>query len=90
MPNTARFLQPAIQYSDEPWIVWCYEEPLTMLTTTLHTDRRSVYSEQEDEILHNSPFTLKHPLIQSNRYHAVLSKLDQKTRKAGAFSAWHN
>lgn len=71
----------------EPWIMWSKKEPLSSLQTQSQTDGRSVidttYIEPDENIPHIQ-------VPQANRYHAVLSKLNQAARNTGKFSSWNS
>ena len=79
-----------IDFNEPPWTLWCYKTPLSLLTSPLHTDRRS---DSDDIPLETPAFSgeqLQRYLPQTNRYHAVWAQLEHKTRKAGAFSSWQS
>lgn len=68
-----------------PWILWTQKEPLSLLQAQIQTDGR-----YENISSYIQP-TVSLPQIQfpkPNRYHAVLSKIDQATRHTGTYSSW--
>lgn len=72
-----------------PWLLWTSKDPVTLLNAEKQTDGRSAF----DGDLKDDPpdMTISTPFIpQTRRYNAVLSRMEQASKKAAAFSAWNN
>lgn len=72
-----------------PWIVWTKSEPVFTLIEEKQTDGR--FSEGNVEHI-KQPESIN-PVatsfqIQTNRYHAVLDKMDRANKMASKFSSW--
>ena len=91
MSNIAASLPLPYAVSDDaPWTLWCRRSPLTLLASSENTDRRSVLHDNSPEPPVSSYIQPQQYVPQTNRYHAVLSKLNQKAQRVGAFSSWQN
>ena len=67
----------------EEWIIWCGKAPLSMLKQEKQTEGRSDLMKEEAPRITESAY-----VPQTNRYKAVMSRINQASRKTGSFSAW--
>lgn len=76
---------------DQPWILWEKKTEVTALLPKEQTDARSVLEERQhmySEIGPEPPVIPPVQPIQRKQYNAILSRIDQASRKTGSFSAW--
>ncbi len=73
-----------------PWILWTQKEPVTHLQTDKQTDSRFAFDFPHDISTQDlpEPSLPMQNLLQTNRYHSVLSRMEQASKRAAAFSAW--
>ena len=85
--HPAKTTSPFVTHEmDVPWILWAEKEPVFTLENEKQTDDRYVSAEnlQADDM----QISAMPAMPQTQRYNAVLSRIDQARKKAVAFSAW--
>ena len=89
MPSYAAVTSPFMPREvDVPWTLWCSKEPLSLLAGEKQTDRRSVREDESTVQPYCGEPTMQTYAPHTNRYHAVMSRIDHAARKTGHFAAW--
>lgn len=76
--------------SEEPWLLWKADEPLSALCEADTADSSVPVHEMPAEYMNGKAHEASslQPHIKRPQYQAVLSKMQQATMRTGAYSAW--
>ncbi len=83
--NTSPFLK---QEEALPWFLWQRKIPADDLTPREQTDSRFVLEMERDDPPTKPPVQPGILTIQRRQYNAVLSRMDQASRKTGTYANW--
>ena len=75
----------------DSWILWTQKESVMNLISEKQTDGRYVCKREDEKIDTEQPVSssIINNMMQTNRYHSVLSRMDQASKRASTYSAWN-
>ena len=75
----------------DSWVLWTQKESVINLMDEKQTDGRYVCERNDEKIDMEQPVSssIINNMLQTNRYRSVLSRIDQASKRAAAYSAWN-